>query len=47
MTEFLIVDCPFAFNEIIGRPLLKALKAVNLIYHLIMKFPTAEGTRHV
>ena len=47
MTEFLIVDCPSAFNGVIGRPLLKALKAVTLIYHLTMNFPTVEGTGHV
>ena len=43
----LVVDCPSAVNGIIGRPLLKALKAVTSIYHLTMKFPTAEGTKQV
>ena len=47
MTEFLVVDCPSAFNGVIGRPLLKALKVVTSIYNLTMKFPTAEGTRQV
>ena len=47
ITEFLIVDCPFSFNGIIGRPLLRALGAPTLIYHLTMKFPTAEGIGHV
>ena len=47
VTEFLMVDCPSAINRIIGRPLLKALKAVTLIYHLTMKFPTVKGTREV
>ena len=45
MTEFLIVDYPSAFNGVIGRLLLKALKAVTSIYHLRMKFPTIEGTK--
>ena len=47
MTEFLIVDGPSAFNGVIGRPLLKALKAITSIYHLTMKFPIAEGTGQV
>ena len=47
MTEFLVVDCPLAFNRVIGRPLLKVLKVINLIYHLTIKFPTAEGTGQV
>ena len=40
--DFLIVNCPSAINGIIGRPLLKALQMVTLIYHLTMKFPTAK-----
>ena len=44
MTEFLIVDFPSTFNGVIGRPLLKALKAVTSIYYLTMKFPMAKGT---
>ena len=40
VAEFLIVDCPLVVNRIIERPLLKALKAVILIYHLTVKFPT-------
>ena len=47
ITKFLMDDCPLAINEIIGRSLLKALKAVTLIYHLTMKFLTAEGTDEV
>ena len=47
MTEFLVVDYPSTFNEVVGRPLLKALKAVTLIYHLTNKFPTTEGTGKV
>ena len=47
VTNFLIVDCPLAINGIIGRPLLKALKAITSIYHLTVKFPTIEGTGKV
>ena len=47
MTVFLIVDCLSAFNGIIGRPLLKAIKVITSIYHLTIKFPTAEGIGQV
>ena len=47
MNEFLILDCPSTFNRVIGRSLLKALKAVTSIYHLMMTFPTAKGTGQV
>ena len=46
MIEFLVIDCSSAFNGVIRRLLLKALKAVTFIYHLMMKFATAEGTGH-
>ena len=47
LTNFLLVNALSAINGIIGRPLLKALKAATLIYHVTMKFPTAEGTCEV
>ena len=43
VTEFLVVNCPSIVNGIIGKQLLKALKAAMSIYHLTMKFPTKEG----
>ena len=45
--NFLVVDAPSTINEIIGRLLLKGLKAVTFIYHLTMKFLTVEGTGEV
>ena len=45
--DFLVVNYPSAINGIIRRPLLKSLKTVTSIYHLTMKFPTAEGTGEV
>ena len=42
LTNFLLVDAPSAINGIIGRLLLKALKAATSIYYLTMKFPTIE-----
>ncbi|XP_031249007.1 uncharacterized protein LOC116106835 [Pistacia vera] len=47
ITEFLIIDCPSAFNGILGRPLLRNFKTVTSIYHLKMKFPTSTGIREV
>ena len=47
VTNFLIVDCPSTINGIIGRLLLKALKAITSIYHFTVKFPTTEGMGEV
>ena len=47
VTEFLVVYYPLAFNGIIRRPLLKALKAITSIHCLMMKFPTATGIGQV
>ena len=43
VTEFLVVNYLSAFNRVIGRPLLKTLKAVTLIHCLTMKFPMTTG----
>uniref|UniRef100_A0A2N9IQC0 Uncharacterized protein n=1 Tax=Fagus sylvatica TaxID=28930 RepID=A0A2N9IQC0_FAGSY len=42
-TEFLVVDCPSAYNVIIGRPTLNKLRAVTSTYHLLVRFPTEHG----
>ena len=47
LANFLVVDAPSTINRIIGRPLLKDLKAASSIYHLTMKFPTVEGIGEV
>ena len=47
MINFLPVKCPLAFNGVLGRPLLKALKAVMSIHYLTMKFPTTVGIDQV
>ena len=46
-TEFLVVDCQSAFNGLIGRSLLRTLKASTSICCLTMKFPTAAGIGQV
>ena len=37
---FLVVDCLFAYNAILGRPTLNSWKVVTSTYHLMIKFPT-------
>ena len=41
--EFLVVDCPSAYNVIIGHPTLNKLRAVTSTYHLLVRFPTEHG----
>uniref|UniRef100_A0A2N9FF19 Integrase catalytic domain-containing protein n=1 Tax=Fagus sylvatica TaxID=28930 RepID=A0A2N9FF19_FAGSY len=41
--KFLVVDCPSAYNVIIGRPTLNKLRAVTSTYHLLVRFPTEHG----
>ena len=38
--RFLIVDAPFAYNMLLGRPSLNAIKAIPSSYHMMIKFPT-------
>ena len=37
---FLVVDCSFVYNAILGRPTLNSWKALTSIYHLMIKFST-------
>ena len=37
---FLMVDCSFIYNAILGQPTLNSWKAVTSTYHLMIKFPT-------
>ena len=47
MTNFLVIDQPLAFNAVLYRLSLRALKAITSIYHLLMKFPTLNGVGRV
>ncbi|KAL2246210.1 UNVERIFIED_CONTAM: Retrovirus-related Pol polyprotein from transposon [Sesamum indicum] len=47
MVKFLVVDMPFAYNVILGRPGLNSFRAVVSTYHLKMKFPTISGIGEV
>ena len=40
---FLIVDAPSAYNKLLGRSSLKAIKAIPSAYHMMIKFPTIGG----
>ena len=42
-TRFPIVDAPSAYNMLLGRPSLNAIKAIPSAYHMIIKFPTVHG----
>ena len=43
--NFLVINCSFAYNVIIGRPMLNVWKAVTSTYHLLVKVPTEYGIR--
>ena len=45
--RFLIVDAPSAYNVLLGRPFLNAIKAIPSAYHMVIKFPTANGVEMV
>ena len=42
-TKFLIVDAPSAYNMLLGKPSLNAIKAIPSAYHMMIKFPTVSG----
>ena len=43
MARFLVVDAPSAYNMLLGRPTLNAIKAIPSAYHMMIKFPTTSG----
>ena len=38
-TKFLIVEAPSAYNMLLGRPSLNAIRAIPSAYHMVIKFP--------
>ena len=40
--RFLVVDTPSAYNMLMGRPSLNAIKAIPFAYHMMTKFPTSS-----
>ncbi|XP_030497845.2 uncharacterized protein LOC115713502 [Cannabis sativa] len=47
LVKFLIVDCPSAYNAILGRPWIHAMKAVASSYHQVIKFPCKGEVREI
>ncbi|XP_011069645.1 uncharacterized protein LOC105155468 [Sesamum indicum] len=47
MVPFLVVDSPFTYNVVLGRPRLNKFRAVVSTFHLKMKFPTPQGIGEV
>ena len=41
--RFFIVDTSSAYNMLLGRPSLNAIRVVPSAYHMVIKFPTANG----
>ncbi|KAM2156733.1 hypothetical protein ACFX1R_042385 [Malus domestica] len=46
-TNFLVVDCPTAYNAIFGRIGINDLKAMVSTHMLLMKFPTPYGNGYI
>ena len=43
IVRFLIVDAPLAYNMLLGRPSLNAIRVIPSAYHMVIKFPTTNG----
>ena len=43
ITRFLIVDASSAYNMLLSRPSLNAIKSIPSAYHMMIKFPTESG----
>ena len=44
---FLVIDCSFVYNAILGRPTLNSWQAVTSTYHMMIKFSTEYGVGKV
>ncbi|XP_056692097.1 uncharacterized protein [Spinacia oleracea] len=47
MTKFNVIDCPSAYNVILGRPWIHKMKSVPSTYHQSIKFPTKWGVMEI
>ena len=43
IARFLVVDAPSAYNMLLGKPSLNAIKSIPSAYHMMIKFPTISG----
>ncbi|XP_022851918.1 uncharacterized protein LOC111373595 [Olea europaea var. sylvestris] len=46
-SEFLVFDTPSPYDAVMGQPLIFSLKAVELLYHYSIQFPTPYGVGEV
>lgn len=47
LATFIVLNCPSAYNVVMGRPILVDLRAVVSKHHLSMKFPTTKGVGYL
>ena len=47
MLDILVTDVPSSYNMILGRSGLNGLQVVPSTYHMVVKFPTANGVGEV
>ena len=47
MVKFMVVDCPSAYNAILGRAWICAMKAMLSTYHQVTQFPTKRRVREI
>ena len=43
IARFLVVDAPSAYNMLLSKPSLNAIKPIPSAYHMMIKFPTVSG----
>ena len=43
IVRFLIVDAPSTYNMLLGMPSRNSIRAIPFAYHMVIKFPTANG----
>ncbi|KAJ9547211.1 hypothetical protein OSB04_019754, partial [Centaurea solstitialis] len=46
-TKFNVIDCPSAYNAILGRPWIHDMKAIPSTYHQKIKFPSPWGVQEI
>lgn len=47
LTIFLVIDNLLAYNAILGRLMVHAMRAISLTFHQKIKFPTSSGIGEV
>lgn len=47
ITNFVVIDVPIYYNEILRRPLIQKMKFFLSTFHEVIKYPTEEGIREI